>query len=131
LCVTGIEDAAMENIWRIFYSNAQLKVQPYIAVKKKFQSRSSKIVYQAEATIYYISGTEIKLLSIDPLKYEQQYAMDLDEPFQVRGMLFEVRGIVDFGNIMNAYLCRIVTIPEEYAKAFSDYLDYLTEEKEG
>lgn len=132
LQVTGIDDAAMARIRGIFYSNTGFQARPYIIKdRKKFFIRLPRIMYETEATVYYISEKEIKFLSMDPIPRGMQFILDLEEPFYAKGILITVRAVIDFGNVMNAYLCDITHVPEEYVKSLSNYIKKVMEAEAG
>jgi hypothetical protein len=129
LRVTGIDSASMENIRRIFLSNTQFEARPYLTAKKRFQNKLAKI-YEAEAIVYYLSETEIKFLSMDPLRYGQVLTLDLDEPLTLRGASIEIRETVDFGSIMKAYLCRFAGLSDEDTASLTSYVKAIVQDDE-
>jgi len=128
LQVTGVDDVSMDRIRAIFSSNTRLQARLNILEeKKKFRVGPPKILYQTDAIVYYISETEVKFLSMDPISRGQQLLLDLEEPFTAKGIKTAVRSAIDFENVMNAYLCDITDIPREHVKALREFIKKASE----
>lgn len=118
LRVTGIQEEKMQRIHQLFYSNTKLKAKLYKPAPRKilhrlFRKKSVASNYYVDATVYYLSETEIKFLSIDPLHEGLRMILDLEKPVELQGISIQIREVFDFGNIMKAYLCNIVSSSDE------------------
>lgn len=121
LRVTGIDPAKMQRIYRLFYSNIKLKARLFMPSPQKpwhrlFRRKQAASDYVVDATIYYLSETEMKFLCIDPLDVGFKMVLNLDSPVGLQNISVQVREVSDFGNIVKAYLCDIVSAPEELGK---------------
>ena len=118
LRLTGIDKDKMVRIYEVFGSNTNIKAKPYIPASMSFISKllrrkPVKIRYQVDATVYYVSETQIKLLSIDNLERGNQMIIDLTTS-DIEGIHIEVGEVYDIGNIMKAYLCDVISAPEQF-----------------
>lgn len=130
LRVTGISNTSLENIKRIFLSNVQFQISPFTSEKKRFFRRPKKKVYSSESTVYFLSETSIKFMSTEKLQQGQQMILNLDTPLLLRGVRIQVEETVDFGNIVTAYICRIIEIPQESLQSLREYSDSLYEKED-
>jgi hypothetical protein len=133
LRLVSIDEEKLSGILEVFESNTSIKAMPYIPAPegslpklirsklthyklfrtKLFRRKQVKFQYRVEANIYYVSETRIKFLSIDNLQQGAHMIIDLTTP-HIEGINIEVSEVHDFGNIMKAYLCDVVSAPAQY-----------------
>jgi len=119
LRLTNIEKNKMSHIYDVFGSNTRIKAEPYVTAPAGFLSKllrrkSEKVLYSIDATVYYVSETQIKLLSIDKISAGDPMIIDLPVASDIEGIHIEIAEEHNFGNIMNAYICDVVTAPQQY-----------------
>lgn len=128
LRVTDIDEASIARIRSIFSSNTRFRASLGVTEeRKRFRIRPRKDIYRVDAIIYHVSCGEIRFLSMDPISRGRKLILDLDRPFTAKGIVLSVRSVVDFGNIMDAYICDIVSAPQESLRALKEYAASLSE----
>jgi len=130
LRVTGIDSEKIKRVYRLFYSNTKSKASLFKPVQEKklhrlFRRKSIVSNYRVDATVYFMSETEIKLLCIDPLEVDSKMVLNIENPAELSDITVQIREVFDFGNIVKAYLCDIISSPSE----LSSFVASLDEEE--
>ena len=85
----------MQRIYRLFYSNIKLGPAVYAFAPKAwhrlFLQKQAASDYVVDATIYYLSETEMKFLCIDPLDVGFKMVLNLDSPVGLQNISVQVR----------------------------------------
>lgn len=127
LRITAVSERELNKIRPLFESNIWCYSYPAL-YRRSFLPFSLKKTDRIDATIYYISNTELHYLSMDSVEIGQILIVSADKPLCMDHVKIEVEQIVEFGGIATCYLCKILEIGRTASSNIKNYLVKLAEE---
>lgn len=129
LKITSVSDRELDLIRPTFASNIWFPTQPALYYQSFFPF-SYKKADKIDATIYYISETELRYLSMDELDWGQKLVLLMDYPIYFDNTEIEIRQIVEYGGITNCYICDITSISKAALTSIQTYQTQLVTDGE-
>jgi hypothetical protein len=126
LKITSIPEEALTRIRNFFAFNTDFEatLKEEIPPRLPFPWIKPLEIY---AAIYYISLSELKFQTMDPLETGTRLLMNVERsekfPFALSGITLEVSQIVDYGGMTQCCLCWILSMPETTENRLKEYLE--------
>lgn len=128
LKITSIPEEDLTRIQYLFAFNTDFEatLKEEFPVRLPFPWIKPLEIY---AAVYYISVTELRFQSMDPLETGTRLLLDVERsekfPFALSSITLEVSKIVDYGGMTKCCLCSILSMPETTETRLKEYLEQL------